>query len=232
MSTKEDGLSSTLINVAYDPLNTQELIRLAGACNAATVSSDSFDSFEDQFSAHRHHRVVNGKNTEYRAWIESEVARLKKNRKVSGFLSLVTINTTSDFLHTFRFRDYRSLLSWLVSNEHQEWGRRAEGLCEELGHDVSQGGVSFLPTSMSPVAKRILKVQTKPKIAMSNTEKTTNQDAYVHVKRQSSSKRCAPFQLCGQGDQCCGQKFAIQGPEPEWRKAVVIFLAGCSMFVP
>ena len=229
--TETEGLSSTLIDIGGDPFDTAELIRIASARNAAAACVDAFDAFEDQFAVYRHHSVANGKRQAYEAWVKAEDERLSRDKKSSGFLSLISLNAANEFLHTFRFRDYSSLIRWLRSDEHRDWGRMGQDLCKELGHDVSQGGASFLPASMSRVAKRMFDAQTKRKVALSKAG-IENLDDSVQVKTSSSSKRCAPFQLWGRDDQCCGKKFAIQGPEPEWRKSIVIWCSACSLFTP
>jgi hypothetical protein len=228
MSESKTGVSASLINIGDDPLNTADLIDIARTRNGAAANADVFDAFEDQYMAYRHHRVAGGARKKYEAWMQLEVDRLEKDKKACGFLNVMSLNTTGDFLHTFRFRDYRSLVVWLRSDAHRDWARKGEGLCTEIGHDVSQGGAGFLPPSMSRVAQKMLNAQTKRKIAMSAVAGVENLDESVLVKAGAPSKRCAP----SWGGQFCGYKFAIEGPEPEWRKSIVIWCSACMLFTP
>ena len=65
--------------------------------------------------------------------------------ETSGFISLVSLCCgQGEYLLAFRFTDYRSAMHWIT----RQSGRpgEGEGLCEELGHDLTRGGAAMVPT--------------------------------------------------------------------------------------
>jgi hypothetical protein len=232
MSSKEEektSLSSTLVDIDVDFLNTKELITIAMKRNAEGVETDIYDDFEDQYSLYRHHVVV-GNIMEYEKWMASMTKNLEKDKKSNGFLSIMTLNAKTEYLHTLRFRDFHCLMKWLRSDDHNNWAKNGTGLCKEANHDVSQGGASFLPSSIGRVARKILKKKAKMDIMMSSSDEISK--AASLPSSTGLTRRCQPFQLCGKSATCCGKPFAIEGPPPEWRQSIVIWCSAVSLFHP
>ena len=108
---QDRGVSSALIDIGADPFDTAELIRIASARNAAAACGRvrclrgpvRGAAQCGQRSARRTRR---GSKPRMNDSVATEVLRV---------LSLISLNTANEFLHTFRFRDYSSLIRWLRS---------------------------------------------------------------------------------------------------------------------
>ena len=220
---------------AGDPLHTEDLLRVVAQRNSNTAIDNTFDDFEDQFVVYRHHRVNITNTQNYEKWVEHEVQRLQREAKALGFCSHMNLHAKGEYLHAFRFADYRSVMRWLRSDEHNKWAQQAKQAgYREVGHDVSEGGASFLPTSMRRVAKRILTTQHAQDVKMSSVlpgQSLLNLNGDVVIQRPGvARRRCAPFQPCG--NTCCGKPYAIEGPPPEWRQGIVIWCSATMLFFP
>lgn len=185
------------------------------------------DEFEDQVVVFEHQQLRAGaKREDYEAWVKGESERLAADDE-ADFMSLMSIPCGEHhYIQAFRFQNYRAVMHWIRSSARTAWLGNGDALCVERGHDVQQGGLSFLPDSMASAAKVLLAKRQSNSQALMGDEGSAARDK---SGLRSGTRHCCAAPASK--PKCCGREY-VQGPPPLWRNVIVIWAAACSVFIP
>ena len=210
-----------------DSIKSETLIQKASTFSMLEAGV-AFDAFEDQIVVFQHQRSIKYKkgnedsNKDYEWWVKGEADRLYALGGESGFISFMSLSCGNGaYLLVFRFADYRSTMHWLRSAERRDWGGRGAGICEELGHDLAQGGATFIPESLKHAVESDFRKRSEQSGASLTPKQTTNE------KMRRTGCICGASPL---GDKPCGR--SPVGPPPAWRNVIVIIFAASTAFIP